>query len=124
MRKNVATKAVFFAFTPADGLPKTGDATNITAYVSKDFGAVTALADTSVTEMDATNAKGYYVVDLAAGETNADTLMFSAKSSTSGVVLLGTPSVVFTTACGVGAACPEGSTTVTATITLCSPDGT
>jgi hypothetical protein len=31
MFKNVATKIALFAFTPADGLPKTGDAAQLSA---------------------------------------------------------------------------------------------
>lgn len=85
-----------FCFDSATNLPKTGDAANITAYVSKDYGAVTVLADTSATEMDATNAKGYYLFDAAQGETNGDCLMVSAKSTTSGIVVVGAPAVIYT----------------------------
>jgi len=89
MLKNVASQKIqLFAFIPSTGLPKTGDAANLTAYVSKDHGTVTVLADTSATEMDATNAKGVYVFDLAQGETNADELTYSAKSSTSDVSIV------------------------------------
>ena len=94
--KNVATKLVVFAHTPADGLPGVGDAANLTAYVSKDFGTVTALTDTSATELDATAARGYYLFDLTAAETNADTLLFTAKSTTAGVVCICVPAVVYT----------------------------
>ena len=95
MLKNVASqKIAVFAFTPADGLPKTGDAANLTAYVSKDWGTVTVLGDTTATEMDATNAPGWYLFDLTQGETNADALLFSGKSSTAGVKVVG--AVVFT----------------------------
>ena len=59
MFKNQASqKIALFAFTTANGAPKTGDAANLTAYLSKDYGAVTVLTDTSATEMDATNAPG------------------------------------------------------------------
>lgn len=86
MFKNVASQKIqLFAFLTTTGAPVTGDAANITAYVSKDHGSVTVLGDTSATEMDATNAKGLYVFDLTQGETNADELTFSAKSSTSNV---------------------------------------
>ena len=89
MQKNVASqKLQFFAFIPSTGLPKTGDAANITIYVSKDHGAVTALTDTSAAEMDATNAKGVYVVDVAQAESNADELAFTGKSSTSDVSIV------------------------------------
>lgn len=92
----MASKLIVFAFDSTTNLPKTGDAANLTAYVSKDFGSVTVLGDTSATEMDATNAKGYYLFDLAQGETNADTLLFSAKSATSNIVVVGAPATVFT----------------------------
>lgn len=96
MFKNVAAKFMVFAFDATTNLPKTGDAANITAYVSKDYGSVTALADTSATEMDSTNAKGYYLFDAAQGETNADCLMVSAKSSTANIVVIGAPAVIYT----------------------------
>lgn len=95
MFKNVATKLAIFAFDTTTGAPKTGDAANLTAYVSKDYGSVTALADTSATEMDATNAKGWYLFDVAQSETNADALLFSGKSSTANIALVG--QLIFTT---------------------------
>jgi hypothetical protein len=98
MQKNVSgQKLIAFAFDSTTNLPKTGDAANLTAYVSKDYGAVTVLGDTTATEMDATNAKGYYLFDLTQAETNADTLLFSAKSSTANIVVIGVPATAFTT---------------------------
>lgn len=85
-----------FAWDTTTGVAKTGDAANITAYVSKDYGAVTVLGDTSATEMDATNAKGYYLFDAAQAETNGDCLMVSAKSSTSNIAVIGAPAVIYT----------------------------
>jgi hypothetical protein len=97
MFKNTASqKLTVFAWDVTTGLPKTGDAANLTAYVSKDDGSVTALGDTSATEQSSSNAPGYYVFDLTQAETNADKLMFSAKSSTSNVAVLAVPSVVYT----------------------------
>lgn len=96
MFKNVAAKFRVFAFDATTNLPKTGDAANITCYVSKDYGTVTVLADTSASEEDATNAKGYYLFDAAQGETNGDVLMVSAKSSTSNIVVIGAPAVIYT----------------------------
>ncbi len=97
MFKNTASqKLTVFAFDSTTNLPKTGDAANITAYVSKDNGSVTVLGDTSATEMDSTNAKGYYLFDLTQAETNADQLLFSAKSSTSNIVVIGVPAMVYT----------------------------
>lgn len=96
MFKNTAAKFMVFAFDTTTNTPKTGDAANITAYVSKDYGSVTVLADTSATEMDATNAKGYYLFDAAQGETNGDCLMVSAKSTTANISVIGAPSVIYT----------------------------
>lgn len=47
------------------------------------------LGDTSATEMDATNAKGWYLFDLTQAETNADSLLFTGKSATANVSLVG-----------------------------------
>ena len=97
MFKNVASqKVIFFAFDATTNVPKTGDAANITPYVSKDFGAVTAMTDTSATEMDATNAPGYYLVDISQTESNADVLLLSAKSSTANIKVIGAPATIFT----------------------------
>jgi hypothetical protein len=98
VQKNVTgQKVIVFAFDATTNLQKSGDAANITAYISKDFGAVTALTDTSATEMDATNAKGYYLFDITQTETNADLVLVTAKSSTANIVVIGAPSAVFTT---------------------------
>jgi hypothetical protein len=94
--KNTAGKFVVFAFDATTNVPKTGDAANLTAYVSKDDGSVTVLADTSATEMDATNAAGYYLFDAAQGETNADKLLITAKSTTANIKVIGAPAVIYT----------------------------
>lgn len=97
MFKNVASQKFYvFAYDSTTNAPKTGDAANITAYVAKDWGSATVLGDTSAAEVDATNAKGMYVFDATQGETNGDTLMVSAKSSTSNIVVMGAPAVIFT----------------------------
>lgn len=88
-------KITFLVLDTAANVPKTGDAANLTAYVSKDDGAVTVLGDTSATELDATNAPGLYSFDLTQAETNADKLVFSGKSSTSGVRVI--PLLLYTT---------------------------
>jgi len=97
MFKNTASqKAYVFAFDTTTGLPKTGDQANITAYVQKDYGSATVLTDTSATQVDATNAAGYYLFDLSQAETNADTLAITAKSVTANIVVVGVPAVIFT----------------------------
>jgi len=85
--KNTASKVRFYAWDTTANAPKTGDAANITAYVSIDGGSVTALTDTSATEASATNAAGCYVFDTTAGEMNGEVLFFSAKTTTSTVYL-------------------------------------
>jgi hypothetical protein len=89
MFRNVATKIALFAFDTTTGAAKTGDSANLTAYVSKDYGAVTVLTDTTATEMDATNAKGWYLFDVTQTESNADVLLFTGKSSTANISLVG-----------------------------------
>lgn len=87
MFKNVASQKVeLFFFDYSSGAPKTGDAANLTAYVTIDHGTTTVLGDTSATEKSSTNAPGVYVFDLTQGETNGDNLTFTAKSSTANVV--------------------------------------
>lgn len=97
MFKNTASqKLTVFAYDSTTNAPKTGDAAQITAYRDLDDGGVTVLGDTSATEKDSTNAKGYYIFDLTQGETNGDKILFSAKSSTANIVVLAVPPVVYT----------------------------
>lgn len=94
MLKNTASQSVaLFAFDTTTGAPKTGDAANMVFYVTKDFGSVTAIAAASgvPTEMDATNAKGWYKIAVSQTETNADNLQFTGKSSTANVSVVGRP---------------------------------
>lgn len=105
MFKNSASQNIaLFAFDISTGAPKTGDSANMLYYVAKDFGAVTAIASNSgvPTEVDSTNAKGWYKIALAQAETNADNLLFTGKSSTASVSVVGRPvdtfPVNFTTA--------------------------
>jgi hypothetical protein len=95
LNKNVASQKIgVYAYdTAADG-PKTGDAANITAQISKDFGAAAATNDTNPTELDATDHPGVYVFDLTQAETDADNVLLSAVSATGDIVL--DPIQVFT----------------------------
>lgn len=95
MFKNVATSILLFAFDTTTGAGKTGDAANILAYVCKDYGAVAALADITATEKSAANAPGWYQFDVTASEANANALLFSGKSSTPNVSVVG--QYIFTT---------------------------
>jgi hypothetical protein len=96
MFKNTASTFYVFAFDATTNVPKTGDAANITAYVAIDGGATTVLGDTSATEMDATNAPGYYKFDAAQAETNGDRLLVTAKSATANIKVIGAPAVIYT----------------------------
>jgi len=86
MYKNVANQkiAIYAHDTDADA-PKTGDAGNITAYISKDGGGVAQSNDVNPTELDATNAKGIYIFNLTQAETNCDLFVLAAASATSNI---------------------------------------
>lgn len=97
MFKNTASqKLVVRCFDSTNATPKTGDAANLTAYVSIDNGAITVLGDTSATEISNTNAKGYYLFDLTQAETNGNVLLFTCKSTTANIVCVACPDVVQT----------------------------
>lgn len=93
--KNTASQkiAVYAYDTSADG-PKTGDAANITAQISKDGGATAATNDVNPTELDATDAPGIYIFDMLQAESNADLIVLSAVSSTSDIKI--EPVIIFT----------------------------
>lgn len=114
MFKNTASqKLTVFCFDSTTNLPKTGDAANLTAYRDLDDGGVTVLTDTTATEKDATNAKGYYIFDLTQAETNGDKILFSCKSSTANIVCIAVPAVVYTLpATGILAPATAGRTLV------------
>jgi hypothetical protein len=81
LAKNVAQKIHIFAYTTATGAGVTGDAANITGYVSLD-GVANAIDDTNPTEVDSTNMPGIYAFDLTAAETNCDSFALHATSTT------------------------------------------
>jgi hypothetical protein len=82
-------KFAYFVFDTTTGAPKTGDAANISGYVNKDWAGAVQLTDTSATEIDATNAKGWYLFDVSQTETNADALLFTGKSTTANISVVG-----------------------------------
>ena len=95
--KNVAgQKCLIFAWDAAAGAAKTGDAANITAYISKDGGAAAQSNDANPTELDATKLPGVYAFDLTQAETNCDLFLLAAKSATSDVQI--EPVIAYTTA--------------------------
>lgn len=92
--KNVSgQKIAVFAWDKINGQPKTGDAANITAQISKDGGASAAMNDTNPTELDATNHKGVYLFDPTQAESNADLSVVTPSTTTSGITF--DPPVLF-----------------------------
>jgi hypothetical protein len=123
MFKNVASqKIALFAYDSTTGAPKTGDGANITPYVSKDYGTVTALGTATATEMDSTNAKGWYSFVLTQGETNGDALLFTAKSSTANAYIVG--ALVYTDPPNFSTLSVDGSGNAAANITQVNADST
>lgn len=97
--KNVASQKIhIYAYDSTTGAAKTGDAANITAYVSLD-GTANAIDDTNPAEVDATNMPGIYVFDLAQAETNCNAFALYAKSATANIRI--EPIIGFTTGAAV-----------------------
>lgn len=95
MFKNIASqKVAVFAYDTNADAPKTGDAAQITGQYSLDGGATAAITDTNPTELDATDAPGIYIFDLAQAETNGNMNIYFAQSSTSAIQI--DPVIVFT----------------------------
>lgn len=93
--KNVAgQKVAIYAHDTANDAPKTGDAGNITAQISKDGAATAATDDTNPTELDAVDAPGIYLFDLTQAEANGDLIVLSAVSATADVSI--EPVVIYT----------------------------
>lgn len=87
MLKNVAgQKIAVWAWDRVNGVPKTGDAGNITAQISKDGGVSAASDDTNPTELDSTDHPGLYIFDLLQAESNANMINFTPASGTANIV--------------------------------------
>ena len=88
MRKNVANQRWrVFSFNMTNNVPVTGDAANITAKLSIDFGSLTPITDTNPTEVE----DGYYYFDLTQAETDGYTLEIFPESSSANVQVIGVP---------------------------------
>ncbi len=86
MFKNVASqKLAVFAYDNATRAPKTGDAANIVAQISKDGAASSLITDTNPSEL--ASHPGVYIFDLTQAETNADMIVVSSASTTANVTL-------------------------------------
>lgn len=118
MRRNETGQKFYVSAFNDDGYVS-GDAANITCQISKDAGTLTALDDTNPTEIGST---GRYVFDATQAETNATTILVVPASSTSGVTVMGSPELIYTTPTGSGVATvsvePGGSVTASEGIEL------
>jgi len=95
LHKNVANqKVLIFAWDSGNSVPKTGDAGNITAHITKDGGGAVQSNDVNPSELDATNLKGIYAFNLTQEESNCDLFCLVAKSSTPDIIIA--PVVVYT----------------------------
>jgi len=86
--KNVSIVIYVRAWDTVNNAWKTGDAANITMYTALDGGTPGAISGT-VAEVDATNMPGVYKFTASAGELNGNSAMFSGKSSTANIVIVG-----------------------------------
>ena len=93
--KNAIQRIHIYTYNRITGEPQTGDAGNITGYVSLD-GTANPIDDTNPVEVDATNMPGLYYFDLTAAETNCDSFALYAKSGTTDIRI--DPIIGFTTA--------------------------
>lgn len=87
LRNTASQKWRVFAFNRTTGAPVTGDAANITAKISGDYGAAVALADTNPEETE----DGYYLFDFTQAETNFGNIAIYPESSSPDVQVLGDP---------------------------------
>lgn len=91
-QKNVAGQfAYFLAIDSATNRKKAGDGANITCFTKKDNGTVAAIAANGgkPTEVDAVNATGWYQIPLSQAESDCDTYLDTANSSTPGIEVYG-----------------------------------
>ena len=97
--KNVASQKIhIYAYDSTTGAAKTGDAANITGYVSLD-GTANAIDDTNPAEVDSTDMPGLYVFDLTQAETNCNAFALVSKSSTANIRI--EPIIGFTTGAAI-----------------------
>ena len=95
MFKNVASqKVIVFAWDNANGVPKTGDAANITARISKEGVDSAASNDVNPTEISATTHKGLYKFNMLIAETNCDLFGLTAVSATADIDI--SPVIIYT----------------------------
>lgn len=88
IQRNVTgQKLRVYAWDTAANAPKTGDAANITAQITLDYGSAAATDDANPSEVDAADHPGVYEFSLTQAETNASRVLVSPVSSTADVSL-------------------------------------
>lgn len=85
-RNREINKVAIFAWDGASKTPKTGDADNITAWISKDGQSPVQLTDVNPTELDAVNHPGIYIFDLTDDEMSAEMVTIYPISSTANII--------------------------------------
>jgi hypothetical protein len=83
LKNTAGQKLLVFAYDRTTLLGKTGDAANITGYVSLDGAAGSSLGNP--TEIDATNMPGWYYFAPSQAQTNGDAIAWSASSATTNI---------------------------------------
>lgn len=96
LRNVTGQKWRVYAWDTTTGQAKTGDASNISAYITLDDGTPAATNDTAPTEVSSTNEPGYYDFTLTQAETNGAKISLSPKSSTTDIAVIACPPVVYT----------------------------
>lgn len=105
--RGVAKTVRIFAYDSVTGLGKTGQtAVELAIRIQKDASAISSALDFSeraLTEIDPTNAPGWYRFTLTAAEMDADSILITGKSSTAnvlaqGVVIETLPTLLYWTA--------------------------
>ena len=93
LQKNVASQRWYvYAYDRTDDTPKTGDAANISASLSKDGGAAASTNDANPTEL----SSGYYVFELTQEETNAEVLCLIPITPTADIQVRSLPEALYT----------------------------
>lgn len=88
MYKNVANqKVMIYAYDTSNNVPLSGDASNITMYISKNGGSPVQSNDVNPTEIDPDNVTGVYYFELTQAETSADEWVGYPKTTTDNVQL-------------------------------------
>ncbi len=96
LRNQSGQQITLYAWNSVTGLPVTGDAANITTYISHDNGSFVASTN-AVAESDSSLAPGFYDVPLTVDETNSYKITVSASSTTIDVLVASVPAVIYTT---------------------------